>query len=60
MADLLTTRQVAEWLGVSPATVLRRWRSGELPGYRIASNVLRFDRDELERWLSERRREVEP
>lgn len=29
---LLTTRQVAEFLGVSPETVLRRWRAGELPG----------------------------
>lgn len=29
---LLTTREVAEFLGLSPETVLRRWRSGELPG----------------------------
>ena len=44
---LLTTREVATLLGVSPATVLRRWRAGELRGYRLASNVLRFDADEL-------------
>jgi excisionase family DNA binding protein len=48
---LLTTRQVAEFLGVSPETVLRRWRAGELPGYRIASNVLRFRESEIEAWL---------
>lgn len=48
---LLTTRQVAEFLGVSPETVLRRWRAGELPGYRLASNVLRFRESELEAWL---------
>jgi len=48
---LLTTRQVALWLGVSPETVLRRWRAGELPGYRLASNVLRFRESELETWL---------
>jgi excisionase family DNA binding protein len=53
---LLTTRQVAEHLGLSPATVLRRWRAGELPGIRIATNVLRFDPRELEAWLNERRR----
>ena len=29
---LLTTRQVAEFLGISPETVLRRWRAGELRG----------------------------
>jgi excisionase family DNA binding protein len=48
---LLTTRQVADYLGVSPETVLRRWRSGELPGYRLASNVLRFRESEIEAWL---------
>jgi excisionase family DNA binding protein len=51
---LLTTRQVGDLLGLSPATVLRRWRAGDLPGYRIASNVLRFDRGELEAWLEAR------
>ena len=29
---LLTARQVADLLGVSVASVLRRWRAGELPG----------------------------
>jgi hypothetical protein len=40
---LLTPREVAEFLSASPETVLRRHRSGELPGFRIASNALRFD-----------------
>ena len=48
---LLTTRQVADFLGVSPETVLRRWRAGEIPGYRLASNVLRFRESEIEAWL---------
>jgi excisionase family DNA binding protein len=51
----LTTRQVAEWLQVSPETVLRKWRRGELPGYRLEDNCLRFDEDELEAWLADRR-----
>lgn len=50
-ARLLTTREVADFLGVSPETVLRRWRAGELPGYRLASNVLRFREDEIGAWL---------
>jgi excisionase family DNA binding protein len=49
---LLTTREVAAFLGLSPETVLRRWRAGELPGYRLASNVLRFRESELEEWLA--------
>jgi excisionase family DNA binding protein len=52
---LLTTGQVAELLGLSPATVRRRWRAGELRGYRLAGNCLRFDRDELDAWLEARR-----
>lgn len=54
-ARLLTTRQVADRLGLSPATVLRRWRAGELPGYRLASNVLRFDEADVEGFLADRR-----
>ena len=54
---LLTTREVAAFLGVSPETVLRRWRAGELPGYRLASNVLRFRESEIEAWLEGTRRE---
>ena len=58
MSDrLLTTRQVAELLGLSPATVLRRWRDGTLPGYRLASNVLRFDPSDIEDYLTACRRD---
>ncbi len=49
--ELWTTRQLASYLGVSSETVLRRWRAGEIPGFRLASNVLRFDPDEVRAWL---------
>ena len=55
MTRLLTTREVADALGLSPATVLRRWRAGDLPGFRIASNCLRFDKAEIDGWLQARR-----
>jgi predicted DNA-binding transcriptional regulator AlpA len=48
---LLTTRDVADLLGLSPEAVLRRWRAGQIPGFRLASNVLRFDEDEIVAWL---------
>jgi excisionase family DNA binding protein len=51
---LLTTRQVAEYLGLSPETVLRRYRAGSLPGYRLASNVLRFRESDIEAYLAGR------
>ena len=51
---LLTTREVAEYLGLSTESVLRRWRRGEIPGgIRLASNVLRFRETEIGRWLTE-------
>jgi predicted DNA-binding transcriptional regulator AlpA len=48
---LLTTRDVAQLLGLSPEAVLRRWRAGQIPGFRLASNVLRFDEAEIAMWL---------
>jgi len=48
---LLTTREVAEWLGFSPETVLRRYRAGELVGIRLGSNVRRFRESAVEAFL---------
>ena len=51
---LLTTRDVADFLGLSTETVLRRWRRGEIPGgIRLASNVLRFRESAIDEWLAE-------
>lgn len=49
---LITTRELAEHLGLSTETVLRRWRRGEIPGgIRLASNVLRFRESAIDAWL---------
>jgi excisionase family DNA binding protein len=53
-APLLTARQVAELLAVSPETVLRWTRKGELPAIRLPSGAIRYRPDELDRWLAER------
>jgi citrate synthase len=50
----LTAREVAEHLGVSPETVLRWSRRGELPATPLPGGVIRFAEDELEDWLKER------
>jgi len=44
MTRLLTAREVAAVLGVSPETSLRYWRVGKLPGFRLRSGQLRFRR----------------
>ena len=48
---LLTAREVAAMLSMSPETVLRMVRRGELPAFRLPTGALRFREAELERWL---------
>ena len=52
---LLTTREVADMLGLSPEAVLRRWRADELPGFRLSTKVLRFRESEVLAWLEDHR-----
>jgi excisionase family DNA binding protein len=54
MSALLTTREVAELLGVSTETVLRWVRRGELPAIRLPGGALRFPEATLYAWLAER------
>ncbi len=51
--DLLTAKELAQYLKVSPRTVLRRARNGELPAIRVGRQ-LRFNKKQVDRWLSER------
>jgi excisionase family DNA binding protein len=51
---LLTAREVSELLDVTPATVLRWTRNGDLPAVRLPSGAIRYRPAELEVWLSER------
>ena len=47
MSDrLLTARELAEVLGLKPATILDKWERGELPGYKFGRAV-RFDLQEV-------------
>ena len=48
---LLTVRQVADWLEVSPKTVLRWTRHGELTAVELPGRRLRYSEDEIVRWL---------
>ena len=51
---LLTARHVAELLGVSPETVLRWTRRGELPAIRLPGGAIRYREEALDGWLEER------
>jgi excisionase family DNA binding protein len=51
---LLTTREVADELGVTPDTVLTWTRERGLPAIRLTSRAIRFRPAEVEAWLAER------
>jgi excisionase family DNA binding protein len=52
---LLKAREVAELLGLSPATVLDWFESGRLPGFKLSSRAVRFRESEVLAWLEDRR-----
>jgi excisionase family DNA binding protein len=43
---LLTARELADYLGLAPGTVLDKWERGELPGFKFGRAV-RFSLDEV-------------
>jgi hypothetical protein len=50
---LLTPRQVAEQTNYqSPVSVLRAFRRGELPGYKLNARTIRFDPADVKAWIA--------
>ncbi len=56
---LLTARELADLLGLSPGTILDRFERGDLPGFRLDGGRIgapvRFRWSEIEAWLEEGR-----
>ena len=51
MADVLTLQEAADYLKVSPDTLVDRAASGEIPSARVGRQW-RFMRAQLDEWLS--------
>jgi len=51
--ELLTTKELAQYLKVKPQTVLRKAKNGDLPTIRVGKRF-RFNKKQVNRWLSER------
>ena len=52
--DLLDVKDAAVCLGIAPITVYRLSKKGLLPGHKVGRKW-KFIKDELERWLREKR-----
>ena len=53
---LLTARELADMLGMSPATVLDWHEAGRIPSFKLPTGPVRFRASEVEAWLEECRR----
>ena len=53
--DILTIREVADYLKVTERTLYRLVQDGKLPAFRVG-NSWRFRREDLDRWISEQSR----
>ena len=56
MGKLFSAIQLAEYIGLKPVTVRRKAKNGEIPSIKIG-NRLRFDKQQIDRWLLRRSNE---
>ena len=51
--DIMTIREVADYLKLTEKTAYRLTAEGEIPGFKVGGSW-RFRRSEIERWIDER------
>jgi excisionase family DNA binding protein len=49
--DIITVKELADYLKVNPVTVYRMVRKGGIPAFRLGSEW-RFNRDSIKSWIS--------
>ena len=52
MADLISEKELCEWLNINPSTAWR-WRKEGMPYYGKKKSI-RYVKSEVEKWLKER------
>jgi excisionase family DNA binding protein len=57
--EILTIREVADYLKVTERTLYRLVQEGRPPAFKVG-NSWRFRRDDLERWISEQSSGTDP
>lgn len=57
--DVMTIREVAEYLKLTEKTAYRLAAEGKIPGFKVGGSW-RFKRSELERWIERQSTEQKP
>jgi nitrogen PTS system EIIA component len=52
MAQIMTTKEIAEYLRLHQITVCKYAAKGEIPAIRVG-RVWRFDKEAIDKWISE-------
>ena len=53
MNEIMTIKQVAEYLKVSPRSIYKLVKDGAIPTFRIM-NMWRFERSKIDQWINEK------
>ena len=51
--DIMTIREVAEYLKIAEKTAYRLAAEGELPGFKVGGSW-RFQRNEIDKWIKDK------
>lgn len=52
--DLITTKQLCEWLGISENTAYNYRKIQGLPFLQLTRKTIKYDKDEVRKWLKEK------
>ena len=52
MPEIMTTKEIAEYLRLHPITICKYAAEGQIPAIRIG-RVWRFDKEAIDKWISE-------
>jgi len=56
ITNLIKIKELANMLGYSPNYVYNLVNRGEIPHLKLPTGAIRFDRDEIERWIADDRK----
>lgn len=59
MEKLLTVKEVAELLGLTRMSIYLMVHRGQIPHVKIGERILRFDQEEIRKWLEAKKRDVQ-